>query len=699
MPKSKTSLEQLLHEIRRVEESREVLTEEKIKAMYRTLNDELTAYISKKYVRYADGDGRLYIAYLDAQNQRARFLREIANNVDNMTPQMQEEIMQLVNDTYKTSYKGMAEAFAKAEKAGKFVEVVKDIATNPNVLRQAVNNNISKLTLSPVLQKHRNEIIYQIQQELNIGLMQGDRYETMAKRISERVGVSYSKAMNIARTESHRNVESGFMDCAENLQSKMKGDSNLIYAVTWRTMKDERVRPNQRRKTKHGWKIVKGKGSANHQQMEGVTIKVGELFDLGNGIKTKAPGQSGDAANDCRCRCFLEYNLMTVEEFAKATNKTVDEVRKKLNIDVAENNRQELIENIRGKQLWEGISESDRDAIVNYLRSGDENTLTLINNTIDKVSVNWMPEYGTSHYTESSGNITMYKKDSSEEFAQIFWHEYGHFVDDVDASGVDIKYVRTYTNADKVDTITFKGTTSKAKKTGYADAAEKDVDKLLKDSGLSDKYYVKATSEKGCTIYRKNDDSFIDTENDFADMGVLQDAMNKKFDDCSGLTKARNYLKDMGYPDDPVYDDYYETYVTPKRGTIKTREKYKGAGEDYIKVVQEVAEAQEKFASTHDMIALTEEKQRLIEEAEKIKRKLGAVSDTFDGASFGAFWSLVALGGHSSSYYRMGSNGIAEGVANVFMANATGDKDVVKGMKEICPEIYKVLTEAWKVGG
>lgn len=328
MPKSKTSLEQLLHEIRRVEESREVLTEEKIKAMYRTLNDELTAYISKKYVQYADGDGRLYIAYLDAQNQRARFLREIANNVDSITPEVQEEITKLVNDTYKTSYKGMAEAFAKAEKAGKFAEVVKDIAANPNVLRQAVNNNISKLTLSPVLEKHRNEVIYQIQQELNIGLMQGDRYETMAKRISERVGVSYSKAMNIARTESHRNVESGFMDCAENLQSKMKGDSNLIYAVTWRTMKDERVRPNQRRKTKHGWKIVKGKGSANHQQMEGVTIKVGELFDLGNGIKTKAPGQSGDAANDCRCRCFLEYNLMTVEEFAKATGKSVDKIKK-----------------------------------------------------------------------------------------------------------------------------------------------------------------------------------------------------------------------------------------------------------------------------------------------------------------------------------------------------------------------------------
>ena len=394
MPKSKTSLDQLLYEIRRIEESREVLTEDKIKAMYRTLNDELSAFIAKKYTQYADGDGRLYIAYLDAQNQRARFLREIAKNVDTMTPQVQEEIMQLVNDTYKTSYKGMAEAFAKAEKAGKFAEAVKDIATNPNVLRQAVNNNISKLTLSPVLEKHRNEIIYQIQQELNIGLMQGDRYETMAKRISERVGVSYNKAMNIARTESHRNVESGFMDCAENLQSKMKGNSNLIYAVTWRTMKDERVRPNQRRKTKHGWKIVKGKGSANHQQMEGVTIKVGELFDLGNGIKTKAPGQSGDAANDCRCRCFLEYNLMTVEEFAKATGKSEATIRKKyITTTDKENNYKQFYDgetinqffyydnyananNISAKQRsqyaqWKKkLSQDESDAIYSYAAGG-----------------------------------------------------------------------------------------------------------------------------------------------------------------------------------------------------------------------------------------------------------------------------------------------------------------------------------------
>lgn len=329
MPNSETSLAQMLYEVRRIAKSRRVLTEKKIKAICQTLVDELTAYLGKKYVKYADEDGRLFAAYLDAQNQKAKFLQEIAKNVESVTPEMYTAITQLVNDTYKSSYKGMAEAFLKADELGKFEKVVKEIDANPHVLRRALKNNISKLTLNPVLEKHRNEIVYQIQQELNIGLMQGDTYKTMANRIADRVGVSESKAMNIVRTESHRNIESGMMDCAEHIQEALQDDDELIYAATWRTMQDERVRPNKRIKTKHGWKIVKSGKSANHQKMEGVTVKAGELFDLGGGVKAKAPGESGVAAHDCRCRCYLEYNLMTVEEFAKATHQTPEQVRQK----------------------------------------------------------------------------------------------------------------------------------------------------------------------------------------------------------------------------------------------------------------------------------------------------------------------------------------------------------------------------------
>lgn len=328
MPESKTSLRQMLHDIRRIEENRKILTEEKIQAIYRTLEDDLNAFIAKEYRKYADENGQLYMSYLDSKRQRAKFLQEIVENVDNITPDLKKTMMSLVNKTYEECYKGMAETVTQAATAENIAEVGKSLSVRPETLKRAVENNISKLTLPQVLQKHRAEIIYQIQQELNIGLINGDRYERMANRISERVGVSMSKARNIVRTESHRNIESGMMDCAENIDKKLDG-SDLIYAATWKTMKDSRVRPQVMRRTKHGWKHGYSKNGADHMKMEGVTVRVGELFDLGGGVKTKAPSQSGVAAHDCNCRCYLSYNLMTVEEFAKATGQSVESVRKK----------------------------------------------------------------------------------------------------------------------------------------------------------------------------------------------------------------------------------------------------------------------------------------------------------------------------------------------------------------------------------
>lgn len=702
MPESKTSLRQMLHDIRRIEENRKILTEEKIQAIYRTLEDDLNAFIAKEYRKYADENGQLYMSYLDSKRQRAKFLQEIVENVDNITPELKKTLTSLVNKTYEECYKGMAETVTQAATAENIAEVGKSLSVRPETLKRAVDNNISKLTLPQVLQKHRAEIIYQIQQELNIGLINGDRYERMANRISERVGVSMSKARNIVRTESHRNVESGMMDCAENIDKKLDG-SDLIYAATWKTMKDSRVRPQVMRRTKHGWKHGYSKNGADHMKMEGVTVRVGELFDLGNGVKAKAPGLSGVAAHDCNCRCYLDYNLMTVEEFAKATGKSVEEIRNKYSMEISTGNRHQLIENIRSKQIWQGIGESERDYIVDYLKDGDENTLTLINNTIDKVSVEWLRESGTSHYRPGTGNITMYSEDSNNKLAQTFWHEYGHFVDDDDVSGAGIKYIETFTNkrTGKVRTFEYNGTSFKAEKIGYKEASEKDVNKLLKDAGLSDKYYAQASDEYGyggCWIHRKSDDSFIDVESSYSEMDELSKAMGKIFDDVSGLTKARNYLKDMGYPDDPNWDDYFETYYTPKRGIAKTREKYKGAEKEYQKAIDDAADAKAKFESTHDMETLKNEQNTLIEKAYYAKEKFGWVSDTIDGSCCGAFLSNISLGGHSASYYQTDNHGLREGVANVFMANATGDKDVVKAMKEICPEIYKVLTEAWKVG-
>lgn len=217
----------------------------------------------------------------------------------------------------------MSEAVLNAKDAESALEFLKDLEVRPEVMKRAIENPISGLTLPDILEKNRKEVIYDIKQQVNSSLMNGDRYETAAEKLVERLDFNYGKAANIVRTETHRVIESGFMDCAKDISESIE-DSEFVYAAIWHNMNDERVRPQQRYHTKSGWKTSKSKNGANHQKMEGKIIQVGDKFQLEPGVYAECPGNSGTARNDCRCRCFLEYTLLTKEEFLQKGGKLID---------------------------------------------------------------------------------------------------------------------------------------------------------------------------------------------------------------------------------------------------------------------------------------------------------------------------------------------------------------------------------------
>lgn len=305
MPKAKTSLNELLHEIRRIEANREVLTETKIRKIYKSLVKDLNAFLAEYYVKYADKtDGTLTIAKLQEKMKFAKFLEEIENNVNFFTPKVKREIEDLVDRTYKACYEGMNKAVSEADDVKELVGA-SELNVRPEVMKQAVENNISKLTLKPLLEKNRQEIIYDIKQALTVGLMTGQRYDTMANKILEKVDFSYGKAIRVTRTETHRNIEAGFNDCAQEIAKGLEG-SDIVYTKTWITMKDERVRRTSK---------------ADHVKMEGVTVEATDNFKLEPGVYAPCPGSSGTARNDCNCRCTLEHKFMTREEFEKIKQK------------------------------------------------------------------------------------------------------------------------------------------------------------------------------------------------------------------------------------------------------------------------------------------------------------------------------------------------------------------------------------------
>lgn len=312
-------LEYYLAQARRIAEHREAGAEKEIRRLYKAMLKDLQTFISDTYVQYAKDD-KLTYAMLQEAGYNARFLEEIEQRLNISTPKAARELRQLVEETYDAAYKAMVDGVARAS-GGLETEFAESIAITPEQVKRAVENPVSGLTLSDTLEKNRREIIYSIKRTVGVGLMNGDRYTTMARRISEQVDGDYKKAIRIARTETHRVREAGNHDAAQYVDSELqKGTTGRRMCKTWKTMKDERVRPQRRRKGKKGWSTKMGRGP-NHMILDGQTVLAGEDFDLKDGHTAPVPGMSGVAGHDINCRCYVSYEMLTDAEFFAKTGK------------------------------------------------------------------------------------------------------------------------------------------------------------------------------------------------------------------------------------------------------------------------------------------------------------------------------------------------------------------------------------------
>lgn len=417
MSKSSKSLNDLLHEIRRIEESREVLTKKKIRAIYKQLLKELNSFIAETYTKYADNNGVLTVAGLQRSAKLAWFLNEIDKNCNEYLPDVSKEIQKLIDTVYEECYIGMVEAVNRSYD-------LSVLNVRPEVMKSAIANNVEKLTLPALLEKNRKEIVYEIKQTISIGLMNGERYETMSRKLVDKLDFSYGKANNVVRTETHRNIEAGLMDGALETQKALSG-SGLIHTATWRTMGDEVVRPQHRYHTKTGWK-TKISGKANHMKMEGVTIIVGDKFKLEPDVYAPCPSMSGTARNDCNCRCFLEYDLLTLEEWEALPNKqenfmSAKSLDKSGKNDIIETREYDFLSGVSGV---ENISEAEVKTLDEIVSVIPEKHLSAIENTVQKVSV--VPNRGYCSYDFVSKELIL---DPDKMNGSII-HECGHVLAD-----------------------------------------------------------------------------------------------------------------------------------------------------------------------------------------------------------------------------------------------------------------------------
>lgn len=419
------TLTKYLAEVKRIEESRSKNADKKIRSLYKTLLKNLNGFIGEYYTKYADNDGILNGAILQQKAKYASFLEEVDKNIKEITPDISKTIKSTVESSYKACYEGMINGFSKSFDS--FKDSFKGLSIKPEVIKAAVENPISGLTLPERLQKHRQDIIYDIKSSITNALMTGERYDTTTKKLAERLDVSYGKANRIVRTESHRVQEKGLLDGAEKIGEKVKNDG-LVYAVIWRNMGDIKVRPNIRVHTSKGWKTYKSKTKANHIKMEGQVVEAGGYFDLGNGVKAKSPGESGTPENDCNCRCTLEYEMMTVEEFEERGGRWKNEK------GIVKNREEEYNEIEEGTtKLKFAMAEDDYVDYINLINNNPNSSVkNLYKKYGDGVSeITCIPNgggYNPGNNTLEFGYDDGLTYEGIHKFSTLA-HEYGHYFD------------------------------------------------------------------------------------------------------------------------------------------------------------------------------------------------------------------------------------------------------------------------------
>lgn len=117
-----------------------------------------------------------------------------------------------------------------------------------------------------------------ISAEISRGIATGQSYAQIAKNLNGVANTKYGNAMRIVRTEGHRIQNASAYDAQQ--AAKAKG-CNVV--KQWDSTLDGKTRPT-------------------HRELDGQIREVEEYFEAA-GKKAKYPGDFGDPAEDCNCRC------------------------------------------------------------------------------------------------------------------------------------------------------------------------------------------------------------------------------------------------------------------------------------------------------------------------------------------------------------------------------------------------------------
>lgn len=237
----------------------------------KTILDQVAGW----YRKYAE-NGELNRTALYKYNRMQREMKLIAESIHEDYKGLYKDIQSLLQEQYLENLLQSGYLYEMTAEEDMFYTI-----PSVSTINQAVLNPIKELTLSSLLNNHRNEIIRKINIEVGQSLQAGESYSELAERLQKTLGFSSTKAKRVARTEAGRVQTLSRMESAEHAEKYAK------MTKIWNATLDNEVR-------------------SSHRILDNQKADEEGYFHF-RGAKAKGPHLFGIASLDINCRCSILY--------------------------------------------------------------------------------------------------------------------------------------------------------------------------------------------------------------------------------------------------------------------------------------------------------------------------------------------------------------------------------------------------------
>ena len=235
---------------------------------YRDALNELRKEIALLYEKYSDSDGKLTLEQMNKYDRISKLEKAIAATLTTLYLANRRQINSALREIYGYNTNGAINAVKRVTGALPTVRLNFEGIVKKLDVAKVINEEMAGLNWATRMNKHRADVIYNVERTVREGLYQGDTYKTMSKRLKDSLEGDVVNPARIVRTESGRVMQQAHKDIMDEVAKE------ATVTKKWLTSRDERVR-------------------SSHNSLSNAVIPYDDLFTFPSGNTTFAPKLSG----------------------------------------------------------------------------------------------------------------------------------------------------------------------------------------------------------------------------------------------------------------------------------------------------------------------------------------------------------------------------------------------------------------------